>query len=278
MADRSGQTPPRPTIPERFPLAGSVLSPAADSAFGQPAGGINVGNQSPSAAAAATGAIAPIDAGTDGRQNSWTRAVGWTAAALTSVSTYAAAAYALGLALMLIRVLVGLSIGRRAAPRVDRRERFGHARTGSQPCRPAGAAGGCRRSPGARRVSVPVVVGVLRPMILLPISLATGLTGRQLEYVLLHELADIHRYDPLANLLQRLIEALFFFHPAVWWLTRQVSIERENACDDAVLHAGCQGPAYAEALLRVAELCTRLPVARFRLPGCWPPPAKTRAN
>ena len=156
------------------------------------------------------------------------------------------AAYALGLALMLTRVCVGLSIGRRlrrASTPIDdpatlelvRR----HAARLALHVVPAIAS--------CSRVSVPVVVGMLRPMILLPASLASGLTGRQLEYVLLHELAHIHRYDMLANLLQRLIESGLFFHPAVWWLTRQVSIERENACDDAVLRAGCQRAAYAEA-------------------------------
>ena len=107
-----------------------------------------------------------------------------------------------------------------------------------------------------RRVSVPMVIGVVRPMILLPFSLAVGVTDEQLELILLHELAHIQRYDLAVNLLQRLIEALLFFHPAVWWLSRQVSLEREQACDDAVLRAGCQGPAYADTLVRVAELCT----------------------
>ena len=169
------------------------------------------------------------------------------------ISVYATVAYGLGLAPMLTRVCVGCrsAVACAASIPIDDPAMLdmvrGHAARLALRVLPAIAS--------CSRVSVPVVVGMLRPMILLPASLATGLTGRQLEYVLLHELAHIHRYDMLANLLQRLIETGLFFHPAVWWLTRQVSIERENACDDAVLRAGCQRAAYAEALLRVAELC-----------------------
>ena len=253
----------RSVAAERVSLAGPALSPAGGPDFAQSAGGAAIDTPPPSAAAttpasAPFAAIVPADEGTGGGQNFWNRALGRSlgraAAALASVSSYAAAGYALGLGLMLTRVCVGLSIGRRL-------------RRASTPVgdpvtldlvRRHAARLALRAVPAlawCARVSVPVVVGVLRPMILLPVSLATGLTGRQLEYVLLHELAHIHRYDPLANLLERLIEAMLFFHPAVWWLTRQVSIERENACDDAVLRAGCQGSAYAEALLKVAELC-----------------------
>lgn len=105
------------------------------------------------------------------------------------------------------------------------------------------------------RVGVPVVVGVLRPMILLPTSLISGLTPQELEAVLVHELAHIRRFDPAVNVLQRLVEAMLFFHPAVWWVSRRVSAERENACDDLVLRTSCGRSEYAQALLRMAELC-----------------------
>jgi WD40 repeat protein/beta-lactamase regulating signal transducer with metallopeptidase domain len=106
-----------------------------------------------------------------------------------------------------------------------------------------------------RRTSVPVVAGVFRPMILLPATLATGLDSAQLEALIAHELAHIRRYDPLINVLQRLIEATLFFHPAVWYISRRVSAERENACDDLVLLAGWPAARYAQALLEMAELC-----------------------
>ncbi|HUT90393.1 MAG TPA: M56 family metallopeptidase, partial [Thermoguttaceae bacterium] len=107
-----------------------------------------------------------------------------------------------------------------------------------------------------RRVSVPVVVGVLRPTILVPASLASGLTPRQLEAVLVHELAHIRRFDPAVNVLQRLVEAMLFFHPAVWWVSRRITVERENACDDLVLRSDCPPTDYAEALVRIGELCS----------------------
>jgi beta-lactamase regulating signal transducer with metallopeptidase domain/thiol-disulfide isomerase/thioredoxin len=217
-----------------------------------------VGSQSPPPAA-------PIDERAsiaDGLQ----AAARWVTAALDSVSVYTAAAYAVGLMLMLTRVFVGLSIGhrlRRASIPISDPATLDFMRrhVARLALRVVPAVAWCSR------ISVPVAVGVLRPMILLPTSLATGLTGRQLEYVLLHELAHIQRYDLIANLLERLIEVLLFFHPAVWWLTRQVRIERENACDDAVLHSGCQRAAYAEALLRVAELCAFAPSPTFSPAG-----------
>jgi beta-lactamase regulating signal transducer with metallopeptidase domain/peroxiredoxin/mono/diheme cytochrome c family protein len=105
-----------------------------------------------------------------------------------------------------------------------------------------------------QRVSVPVVVGIVRPTILLPATLASGLPPHQLESLILHELAHVRRWDPLVNLLQRLVEAILFFHPAVWYVNRRIDIERENACDDMVLAAGWQRLQYADALVHMAEL------------------------
>ena len=105
-----------------------------------------------------------------------------------------------------------------------------------------------------RDVCVPTVVGVLRPMILLPLTLATGLSAEQVEMLLAHELAHIRRHDHLVNLAQRLIEAALFFHPAVWIVSRRLSAEREHCCDDIVLAAGSGALAYAGSLVRMAEL------------------------
>jgi beta-lactamase regulating signal transducer with metallopeptidase domain len=104
------------------------------------------------------------------------------------------------------------------------------------------------------RVAVPVVFGIARPMILLPITLATGLSSDELAAVLMHELAHVRRYDHWLILVQRVIEALFFFHPAVWYLSRRVHQDREHCCDDLVVAAGEDRLNYAAALLRVAEL------------------------
>lgn len=104
------------------------------------------------------------------------------------------------------------------------------------------------------RVTVPTVVGVLKPMILLPIALTSGLSPEQIESVLAHELAHLRRYDHLVNLLQRVIESLLFFHPAMWWVSHRVREEREHCCDDLVIACGAMPLDYAKSLLKVAEL------------------------
>ena len=104
-----------------------------------------------------------------------------------------------------------------------------------------------------RKVVGPTVVGILRPTILLPISFTSGLTPEQVEMILAHELAHIRRYDHLVNLLQRIIESLLFFHPAVWWVSHRIRTEREQCCDDLVVARGAQPLAYAEALVKVAS-------------------------
>ncbi len=104
------------------------------------------------------------------------------------------------------------------------------------------------------QVVVPTVVGVFRPMVLLPISLCAGLSPGQLELLLRHELAHIRRYDHLINILQRIVEAVLFFHPGVWYVSRLIRIEREEACDDLALNGGGEAVAYAESLLHLAEI------------------------
>lgn len=104
-------------------------------------------------------------------------------------------------------------------------------------------------------VQVPAVVGWLRPAILLPASALTGLTPLQLDALLAHELAHVRRYDYLVNLLQSAVEALLFYHPAAWWVSRRVRDEREHCCDDLAV-AACGGDAqfYAMALLGMEQL------------------------
>ena len=111
-----------------------------------------------------------------------------------------------------------------------------------------------------RRVAVPTVVGVLRPAILLPLSATSGLSPEQAEMLLLHELAHIRRCDHLVNVAQGLIEAFLFFHPAVWFVSRRIRIERENCCDDVVVAVGGEPVAYAASLVEMAAL-SRLPDA-----------------
>lgn len=104
-------------------------------------------------------------------------------------------------------------------------------------------------------IDVPMAVGWIKPVVLLPASMLTGLTPAQLEMLLLHELAHIKRYDYLVNLLQSLVEMLLFFHPAVFWVSKQMRIEREYCSDDiAVKHCG-DALAYAHTLTDTASLC-----------------------
>jgi beta-lactamase regulating signal transducer with metallopeptidase domain len=103
-------------------------------------------------------------------------------------------------------------------------------------------------------VEVPSVLGSLRPVILLPASTLTGLTPDQIEMVLAHELAHIRRHDFAINLLQAFVETLMFYHPAVWWMSNRVRIERENCCDDLAVSL-CGNPLqYARTLTRLEEL------------------------
>lgn len=116
---------------------------------------------------------------------------------------------------------------------------------------------GLRTAPAVafcERVSVPVVIGVFRPTILLPASVMTGLAPDQLEAIITHEMAHLRRYDPLVYLLQRFVEAVIFFHPAVWYVSRRIHVERENASDDLVVAAGWQRVHYADSLVRMAEV------------------------
>ena len=97
------------------------------------------------------------------------------------------------------------------------------------------------------------VVGVLKPVLFIPVSAITGLSPQQLDAVLLHELAHIRRHDYLINLLQTFIETLLFYHPAVWWLSAVIRKERENACDDVVVSVTGDRLGYARALVALEE-------------------------
>ena len=103
------------------------------------------------------------------------------------------------------------------------------------------------------RAAGPLVIGALRPVILMPVGSILNMTPAQLEAALAHELAHVRRYDYLANIVQTVIETLLFYHPAAWWLSRRVRAEREHAADDlAVSVCGDRG-AYARALYEIAE-------------------------
>ncbi len=105
-------------------------------------------------------------------------------------------------------------------------------------------------------VQVPAVIGWLRPVILLPASALTGLSGEQLEAILAHELAHIKRCDYLVNMLQTAVEILGFYHPAVWWVSHKIRAERENCCDDLAVSVSGDRVGYARALTSLEEVRT----------------------
>ncbi|MCP3099236.1 M48 family metalloprotease [Myxococcus sp. K15C18031901] len=103
-------------------------------------------------------------------------------------------------------------------------------------------------------VDVPAAVGWLSPVVLLPMSTLMGLPARQLEMVLAHELAHIRRHDFVVNLAQVFVETLFFFHPAVQWMSQVVRVEREHCCDDVAVGASGNSLSYARALTALETL------------------------
>ncbi len=112
-------------------------------------------------------------------------------------------------------------------------------------------------------VSVPSVIGCLQAMVLLPVSVLTNLPARQIEAILAHELAHVRRYDYLINLLQTALETLLFYHPATWWVSRQIRHERENCCDDMAVQFCGSRVLYARALAALEDL--RCPPASFAM-------------
>ncbi len=103
------------------------------------------------------------------------------------------------------------------------------------------------------RISGPLAMGIVRALVVLPVSALTSLSAEQLEVVLAHELAHIRRADYLWNMIQTMIETLFFFHPAVWWVSGRLRHQRELCCDDVALEC-CSDPlVYATALLCLEE-------------------------
>lgn len=103
----------------------------------------------------------------------------------------------------------------------------------------------------------PMVVGWLAPTVVVPASVLTMMSPEQVRLVLAHELAHIRRYDHVVNMLQVLIETVMFYHPVVWWVSRQARVEREHCCDDAAVRWGGDAVSYARALTDLEEVRVR---------------------
>ena len=103
------------------------------------------------------------------------------------------------------------------------------------------------------RVATPTVVGWLRPIVLLPVAAMAGLSPRQVEAILAHELTHIRRHDFAINLLQTFAETVLFYHPAVWWMSSRIRAEREHCCDDVAVSVCGDATEYASALTELAS-------------------------
>ena len=104
---------------------------------------------------------------------------------------------------------------------------------------------------------VPMAIGWLKPVILLPVSMLSGLSTSQLEMLILHELAHIRRHDYLVNFIQTLVALLLFFHPAVQWISKQMRNEREYCSDDIAVQYSGDAIAYAHTLADTAAICSK---------------------
>ncbi|GAA3986666.1 M56 family metallopeptidase [Mucilaginibacter dorajii] len=114
---------------------------------------------------------------------------------------------------------------------------------------------------------VPMVIGHLKPLILIPAGLLTALPPAEIEAILVHELAHIRRRDYLVNLLQSLIEIIFFFNPAVLWLSALIRTERENCCDDIAVNQTSSKMNYIRALVSCQEYQLSAPAYAMAFPG-----------
>jgi beta-lactamase regulating signal transducer with metallopeptidase domain len=124
----------------------------------------------------------------------------------------------------------------------------------------------------SQRLEVPTAIGFSKPAIILPAWLLESTPAEELKYILLHELAHLSRRDDWTNLAQKIVKALFFFLPSVWWIERRLSMDREVACDDAVLAHSGTPHAYAECLALIAErsfLRRQLALAQAAVGRMW---------
>ncbi len=114
-------------------------------------------------------------------------------------------------------------------------------------------------------IQAPVVFGYLKPLILIPVGMFSGLTTEQAESIFIHELIHIRRGDFIVNIVQCLLEAVFFFNPFVWMLSSTIRREREHCCDDNVIMAQGNPIAYARALAKLEEARLKSPTLALSL-------------
>jgi bla regulator protein BlaR1 len=101
----------------------------------------------------------------------------------------------------------------------------------------------------------PGIFGIFRPLLLLPVGIADHLATAHLDAILAHELCHVRRRDNLAAAMHMVVQALFWFHPLVWWIGNRLVEERERACDEEVLILGSEPEVYAESILKICQVC-----------------------
>jgi uncharacterized protein (TIGR03435 family) len=106
----------------------------------------------------------------------------------------------------------------------------------------------------------PGIFGIFRPVLLLPEGIGDRLTPEQMSAILAHEMSHVRRRDNLTAAIHMVVEALFWFHPAVWWIEARLLEERERACDEAVLQSGNEAEIYAESILNVCKFYLESPL------------------
>jgi bla regulator protein BlaR1 len=111
-----------------------------------------------------------------------------------------------------------------------------------------------------RAPTEPGVFGILRPVLLWPEGISDRLTDAQLDAILTHELCHVRRRDNLTAAIHMVVEAIFWFHPLVWWLGARMVDERERACDAEVLRLGSEPQAYAESILKTCQFYLESPL------------------
>lgn len=197
--------------------------------------------------------VLPFVRGSWGTHASQTGGIAGTRGLITlpdSVALYLFIAWAVMAGLALLRVALGLWQVRRLR----------HTSTEVETANlPAAVCEIMREFPGSLslrvsdHVRVPTAIGFLAPTVIVPDWFLQEMSAEELRHVLLHELAHLRRRDDWTNLLQKIIKALIFFHPSAWWMEQQLSLEREIACDDAVLAQATTPQDYAQCLKHVAE-------------------------
>ena len=104
------------------------------------------------------------------------------------------------------------------------------------------------------RINTPMVMGYLKPVILFPLGLVNQLSTSEVEAILAHEMAHIKRHDYIFNLLQMLVESVFYYHPGIWYISSKINAERENCCDDMAITYTANNVSYAKTLVKLQDL------------------------